>query len=166
MTTRTDTKKFELLQSSPKVAVLMHDFPQVRADPNAAIATSMPPSQSPSSLSAQGSNSGGGGASDVENSGDGKDKALTLDGSPRGSINHRSTSNAPGSDSRQLTHTCSRQHLLHHIERRGPRPGGARGRALPGHSPAEEPGTTNKLLIHSTRLHVAEGSSLFHMKEI
>lgn len=31
MTTRRDTKKFELLQSSPKVAILVHDFPQVRA---------------------------------------------------------------------------------------------------------------------------------------
>ena len=30
MTTRTDTKKYELLSSSPKVAILVHDFPSLR----------------------------------------------------------------------------------------------------------------------------------------
>lgn len=32
MTTRTDTKKYELLCSSPKVAVLVHDFPSLRKE--------------------------------------------------------------------------------------------------------------------------------------
>lgn len=58
MTTRTDTKKFELLQSSPKVAILVHDFPQARdaaAQPSASPSSPPPPPSSSSSEAGSGS---------------------------------------------------------------------------------------------------------------
>ena len=44
MTTRTDTKKYELLQSSPKVALLIHDFPQARSGDGPTSPPQAPPS--------------------------------------------------------------------------------------------------------------------------
>lgn len=59
MTTRTDTKKFELLQSSPQVAILVHDFPQA---PEASGSASPPPV--PLEATREGSAGGKGGWAD------------------------------------------------------------------------------------------------------
>lgn len=64
MTTRTDTKKFELLQTSPQVAILVHDFPQVQDAESAAAAVSgsaPPPPAAPLDVTREGSAGGKGG---------------------------------------------------------------------------------------------------------
>ena len=71
MTTRTDTKKFELLQSSPQVAILVHDFPQVQDAESAAAAAATsdgasPLPAAPLDVTREGSAGGEGGWVDVD----------------------------------------------------------------------------------------------------
>jgi len=66
MTTRTDTKKYELLCSSPKVALLVHDFPSLRKEEEGE--------------GGEGGGEGGSITAEGEGAGEGHTYAITLNG--------------------------------------------------------------------------------------
>jgi hypothetical protein len=67
MTTRTDTKKYELLCSSPKVAILVHDFPSLRKEEE-------------EEEGGEGGGEGGAATAEGEGAGEGHTYAITLNG--------------------------------------------------------------------------------------
>jgi hypothetical protein len=154
MTTRTDTKKYELLQNSPKVAILVHDFPHVR-DMEQEQAQQAQTQTQTQTQAAQGGQQGGQQQQQQQQLSGGEGQGAGVgglgvkregSGGSKGGCSFSDLGRGGRGDSVIFDHSCltlapcplcphanthenktNRQHLLHHPERRGARAAGAGG---------------------------------------